>query len=112
MSGVNGQVLNGTDSHDTSHSTSGSDSHSASHSTGHSTSGKRARAFQRAEDGKPDDMVQIRVRRALLDAMYAERDRIEPPNRKPRSGEFYAGKVFEAGLEWLRTVEPVHDPLA
>jgi len=72
-----------------------------------------ARPFARGT-ARGAEPVAIRIPAELRDKLEAERDRIEPPggDLKQRSLDFYAAKVFAAGLAWLSSVEPITDPLA
>ncbi len=88
------------------------DVNGASHGASHMDRGGDRGGRWNRSSGNPDDLVQVRVPRWMRDAMDDERNRIEPNDRTRRSLDFYSGRVFEHGLEWLRSVQPVSDPLA
>jgi hypothetical protein len=68
--------------------------------------------FQRGDSADPGKLVSVRIPAVLRDALDAERDRIEPDPNLRRSLDFYSAWVFAKGLEALRSVQPVQDPLA
>lgn len=67
--------------------------------------------FQRGDSGDPQRLASVRIPVALRDRLDGERQRIEPDPKHQRSLDFYAARVFEHGLDWLGTVQPIEDPL-
>ncbi len=68
--------------------------------------------FQRSDSDDPNRLVSIKVPAWLRDQLEDERQRIEPDPRLRRSMEFYASKALERGIDSLRSIQPIQDPLA
>ena len=68
--------------------------------------------FQRSDSDDPNRQVSIKVPAWLRNQLEDERQRIEPNPRLRRSLEFYAAKALERGIDSLRSIQPIQDPLA